>query len=117
MFLVSFRGMNGYEAERRVPREDTELRAFAPTPSHDFECGAMAAKTRYDNLVEDGIAGREVDGVIPHVVVVDELEEFVVDGVKRFATVETVLWTYADPDEEPKGSWAEFEPSGMSVAA
>lgn len=106
MFQVKFRGMNSYEAEQPIPHDHGELRAWKPLPEGTFECDETAAKFRYLQLVEEGIAGREVDGVIPHVVVIDELREYVLDGEKYLANMGTVLWTYADPDEQPRGPWA-----------
>ena len=104
LFEVTFRGMNSHEAERAVPAGHGEHRAWMPAYEDTFECYRAEAVRRYDELLADGIAGREVDGVIPHVVAINELRVFTLDG-EPFSVPSTVVWQYTDPDETPNGPW------------
>lgn len=106
MFEVKFRGMNSFEAGRKVPAEHGELRAWEPAAGMGFECDESSAKLRFKELLDDGIAGRMVDGVIPHVVAIDELHAFTLDG-ERLTVPYTRLWAYTDPDEPLNGTWAD----------
>ena len=110
-FEVKFRGMNSYEAGQPVRADLGEMRAYAPTPEDPFECGASTARLLFEELRSAGAAGREVDGVVPHVVALDELHEFVLDG-ERLTVPYTRLWGYTDPDEPLYGTWAEVGHAG-----
>jgi hypothetical protein len=93
---VTFRG----ERERH-------LLPWRPTIESSFECSSTEAQQRFDDLVEAGQEGREVDGVVPYVVEIRRVKrKFVPHQNADAVTIETLLWAYAESDAVQWGPWA-----------
>jgi hypothetical protein len=117
MYVVKFRGENVFDADATQPDPGVgEMREWRPKNAQGFECGAVEARARYDELVRAGMGGAAVDGVVPYVVEIAEVEYSTCEGEERRLT-STLLWQYAEAGAELMGPWAEFEPSGHCVAA
>jgi len=93
---VSFRG-----------ERESHLLPWRPTIESSFECSSTEAQQRFDDLVEAGQEGRAVDGVVPFVVEIRRVSrKFIPHQLTDAVTVETLLWTYAEPDAVQWGPWA-----------
>jgi hypothetical protein len=104
-FEVRFRGMNKREAGQPNMEHHGELRGWRPTTGKKFEVREDVARRRYAELVKDGVAGREVDGIVPHVVEIALVTDKRKTGQER-PFYESMLWQYAEPDAEQWGPWA-----------
>jgi hypothetical protein len=104
-FEVRFRGMNCHEAGQPNVTHDGALLGWRPVGSKKFECREDVARRRYAELVKDGVDGREVDGVVPHVVEIALVTDKRKTGQER-RFYESMVWQYAEPDAEQWGPWA-----------
>ena len=94
---VRFRGAN-----------ESNLLAWRPTENVPFECTASEARERFDDLVERGIDGIAVDGVVPFVVEIRQVKRKFVPHEKCDAVVcETLLWQYCEEDAALMGPWGD----------
>jgi hypothetical protein len=102
-----------YEVKFRGENEN-QLLGWKPSEAPTFECSAMEARVRYEELVRAGVEGNEVDGVVPYVVEIVEISYSKCEGEdRRIGT--PVLWQNAEQGAVPEGLWTCFEPSGVSV--
>lgn len=124
-YEVRFRGQNAYEAEAPVLPHVGQMRAWAPSNRKPFEVDLPTATRRFRELVQDGIRGHAVDGVVPHVV---EIRSVVYKRRKTVRVCNTVLAQYAEDNAVQWGEWIriesaasvhddadEHEPSGIAV--
>lgn len=98
--------MPKFEVLFRGESED-KLHEWKPAKQERFEVSKMEAKLRYDALVQAGLEGHTIDGVIPYVVVLASIEHKMRDGAEIRLT-ETMLFQYAEPDAYVSGQWAEI---------
>lgn len=94
---VRFRGEN-----------EPNLLAWRPTDRSLYECTASEARERFNDLVERGIKGIPVDGVVPFVVEIRSVKRTFVPHQNADAAIcETLLWQYCEEDAVPMGPWGE----------
>jgi hypothetical protein len=106
MFEVLFRGQNSYESgTETLDPSRGQLRAWRPTTGKLFECDENRARTRYAELLRDGLANREVDGIVPFVIEIRKVKR----GKKNpeSVVIETMLWQYAEDGAIPGGKWTQ----------
>ncbi len=118
VFEVRFRGQNSFEAggDSQVRPLDAVMLSWRPAERNVFEMHANAARAAHDMLVQEGIAGREVDGVVPYVVEVCSIQKGACKG-EPYRVPNTMLWQYAEQGAPPEGPWTDFEPSGVVVGS
>lgn len=93
---VCFRGEN-----------ETCLLPWRPTEGSTFECSAIEAQERFDDLMEAGEEGRAIDGVVPYVVEIRKVKRTFVPYQNADAvTIDSLLLSYAEPDAIQWGPWA-----------
>lgn len=96
VYEVRFRGQNAYEKE--APLLDSahaEMQAYKPDDLSQYETDREEAERRYDSLVAAGIAGQEVDGVVPRVIELVEVA-FVKREGRPHPVYSSVCWQYAE---------------------
>ena len=96
VYEVKFRGQNAYEKD--APLLDSahaELQAYKPDDLSQYETDRDEAERRYDALVAAGIAGQEIDGVVPRVVELSMIT-FVKREGRPHPVPSTVFWQYAE---------------------
>lgn len=85
--------------------DEKHLLPYRPPGATSFECTAMEARERFDNLVEAGEEGRNVDGVIPYVVEIRAVKRWF-DGNDTVTRYDSMLCSYAETDAIQWGPWA-----------
>jgi hypothetical protein len=99
-FEVHFRGKNAFESDGvLLDRSKGEMRAWKPAPLKQFEVDEDVARVRYAELLRDGVAGREVDDVVPFVVALMRVDYVLHAGVEC-RLLDTVEWAYAETESD-----------------